>query len=76
VTVPTATEREALLDVANGPSIVTVKSYVCTNVAVTDCVEVMVTTQVLIPLQPAPDQPVKRYPDAAVAVRVTVEPVT
>jgi hypothetical protein len=44
------------------------------NAAVTVCDAFMFTTQNAVPSQPAPDQPVKDDPAAAVAYRITVEP--
>lgn len=44
------------------------------NVAVTKTVAFIVTTQVPIPEQPPPDQPVKFDPGAGVAVKVTTVP--
>ena len=44
------------------------------KVAVTDALEVMVTVQVPVPVQPPPLQPAKLEPVAAVAVRVTGVP--
>ena len=44
------------------------------NVAVTDVAAVRVTTQVPVPLQPPPDQPVKLEPVSGVAVSVTAVP--
>ncbi len=43
------------------------------NVAVTLWLVLIVTTQLPVPLH-APDQPLKLYPDAGVAVRVTAVP--
>jgi hypothetical protein len=44
------------------------------KLAVTDLLAVMETTQVPVPEQPSPDQPVKVEPLAAAAVRVTDVP--
>ena len=44
------------------------------KVAVTDWLELSVTAQGPVPLQPPPDQPVKTEPNAGVAIRVTSVP--
>jgi hypothetical protein len=46
------------------------------KVAVTAWSEFNVTVHCPIPLQPPPDQPLKDVPDAALAVSVTVAPVS
>src|SRR6267142_1898970 len=46
----------------------------CAKVAVTEAVALIVTTQVPLPEQPPPLQPVKVEPAAGVAVKVTAVP--
>ena len=54
------------------PIVETEIGYVtCPNVAVTDCALVICTTHALVPLHPAPLQPLKVDPRLAVAVSVT-----
>ena len=54
------------------PACVTVSAKLCSvNVAVTVVAAVMVTVQVLFPVQPALDQPVNVDPVAGAAVSVT-----
>jgi hypothetical protein len=58
------------------PARVTVSAKVCSvNVAVTDVAAFTVTTQVPVPVQPPPDQPVNVDPAVAAAVSVTAVPV-
>jgi hypothetical protein len=45
------------------------------NVAVTLWPEFIVTVQLPVPVQPPPDQPAKREPEAADAVSVTEVPI-
>jgi hypothetical protein len=54
------------------PCLEIARTLATTKVAVTALSLSMVTTQVPVPLHEAPLHPVKMYPDAAVAVRVTV----
>ena len=57
------------------PARETVKLNTCkVNVAVTDVAALTVTTQVPVPLQPPPDQPVKLEPADGAAVKVTTLP--
>jgi hypothetical protein len=51
-----------------------IKLGITVNVAVTLCAALIVTWQVLVPLHPPPDQPVKLDPAEAEAVRVTSVP--
>jgi hypothetical protein len=54
----------------------TLTGRITENVALTAWAELNVTVHVPVPLQPAPDQPLKDEPDAALAVSVTVAPVS
>src|SRR2546425_1495328 len=60
------------------PVLVTVSVYVCVYVcvklALTDCAALIVTTQLPVPLHPAPLQPVNADPLAGAAVKVTDVP--
>jgi hypothetical protein len=57
------------------PALATVSAKdVCSKVAVTEEVPLIVTAQVPVPEQPAPVQPVKVEPAAGVAVKVTAVP--
>src|SRR5262245_35726923 len=60
------------------PDVVTVSVGVCdgSNVAVTAVVELSVTVQVPVPVQPAPLQPENAEPTVGVAVNVTAVPAT
>src|SRR6266850_7627230 len=58
------------------PALVTVSAKDdCMKVAVTEAAAVIVTTQVPVPVQPPPLQPVKVEPAAGAAVSVTIVPV-
>jgi hypothetical protein len=56
------------------PVFETVSVYTAVKLAVTERAALIVTKQVPVPEQPAPDQPVNREPPAALAVSVTVVP--
>jgi hypothetical protein len=56
------------------PLFETDSAHTATNVAVTERAALIVTTQVEVPEQPAPDQPTKRDPAEAEAVSVTSVP--
>src|SRR5207247_10936911 len=58
------------------PVFVTVRAYTynCVKVALTACAAVIVTTQVPVPLHPAPLQPLNTEPADGLAVRVTAVP--
>jgi hypothetical protein len=56
------------------PLFVSESVYTATKFAVTERAALIVTTQLPVPVQPAPDQPVKREPPPALAVSVTTVP--
>jgi hypothetical protein len=56
------------------PRIFTVSARSSKKVALTLRAALMVTVQVPVPAQPAPDQPAKLEPEAGVAVSVTLVP--
>src|SRR5436309_2609295 len=56
------------------PVLVTVRVYNCVKLAFTACAALIVTTQVPVPLHPAPLQPVNTEPLTGAAVKVTDVP--
>src|SRR5712691_12094503 len=56
------------------PPFMTVSVYSATKFAVTFRAALIVTTQLPVPEQPPPDQPAKREPEPALAVKVTTVP--
>src|SRR5437016_6583016 len=56
------------------PAFVTVRVYNCVKLAFTDCAALIVTTQIPVPLHPAPLQPLNTDPLAGTAVNVTCVP--
>src|SRR5207247_488529 len=56
------------------PVFVTIRMYNCVKPAFTDCAALIVTTQIPVPLHPAPLQPLNTDPLAGMAVNVTDVP--